>query len=130
MIIRAGTHIKAGDEMVTHYISRAAPFEERKMTLNRSFGFECDCHLCSVESKMPAALLRERERLKEDADLFLFTWNAAYPGAPKFPNRGVFYPTLSSAKKLQTDIEATYTHNKGVYDQLSCIACLGSVCRQ
>ncbi|KAJ1633675.1 hypothetical protein T492DRAFT_979073 [Pavlovales sp. CCMP2436] len=48
VVLTAGRHIRAGEELVHSYIDEGQPLDTRTEEL-RNYGFVCDCQLCAIE---------------------------------------------------------------------------------
>lgn len=71
MILRATRTMKAGDEILVHYIDSTWPYEERTKALASWNISRCDCPLCEVEASLPSELLEKRKRLQREVARFL-----------------------------------------------------------
>ncbi|KAJ7810418.1 hypothetical protein B0H14DRAFT_3112485 [Mycena olivaceomarginata] len=70
MVVRANRDIKAGEEIFLGYYPPQHTYTERRKHLD-FFGFQCDCALCTAESKEPAKMTKQRARLRNEADKFI-----------------------------------------------------------
>lgn len=64
-VLRARRDIAAGEEISLIY-SCPENLEKRQKNLKESWGFECDCSLCSAEALIPAEVRERREGLLEE----------------------------------------------------------------
>lgn len=60
MIVRAARDINKG-EQITHAYCQTTNFTARRQTLLKTWGFACDCSLCTIESLETPVVRRERQ---------------------------------------------------------------------
>lgn len=111
MIVRAARDIKAGEEILTSYVSVTARFPEREKKLG-FWGFQCDCALCQLERKLPASVVTEREQMVQEAKDFI----AANPRTQANLGQPISAAKLAQAKDILRRLESTY--DKSMYEAL------------
>jgi tetratricopeptide (TPR) repeat protein len=62
-IIRACRDIEAGEELTHQYISPEAILKSRQDLMQKTWEFQCDCDLCTIESKSPDSAHQARREL-------------------------------------------------------------------
>ncbi|OTB03195.1 hypothetical protein M426DRAFT_321984 [Hypoxylon sp. CI-4A] len=97
MVVRAIQLIKAGDELF-HSYDESSDYEARQTALTTTWGFECDCALCTAEKADDNGTRRKRRDLTKEADEFV---QSEHPVNAK-------RLTISKAKRLAQAIENTY----------------------
>lgn len=89
-ILRARRDIAAGEEISLIYYC-PENLEERQKTLKESWGFECDCSLCTAEALIPTENRERREHLLDELN------KLAHTGGD-----------LTAMKRTIKDLDATY----------------------
>lgn len=118
MIVRATRDIKAGEEILTAYLPATTRFPQRKEKLGLR-GFECDCPLCQLERKLPASVLKDRERMVQEAGDFI----AANPRTQANWGQRVSAAKLVQAKDILRRLESTYNMPMyEIYPHLDCFS--------
>ncbi|OLN93218.1 SET and MYND domain-containing protein [Colletotrichum chlorophyti] len=97
MILRAARPITAGEEIFISY-SESSDFDERQQALMTTWGFECDCALCTAERADNPATRKKRRELASEAEQFVeqVKWTDAKRLA------------LTKAQRLARAIDGTY----------------------
>ncbi|KAF2103131.1 tetratricopeptide [Rhizodiscina lignyota] len=70
MLLRATRPILAGEEVFITY-DESSDYDARKTALMNTWGFECNCALCTAERSDDPAARKKRQELATDADAFL-----------------------------------------------------------
>ncbi|KAK2037417.1 tetratricopeptide [Colletotrichum somersetense] len=97
MILRAARPITAGEEIFISY-SDSSDFDERQQALMTTWGFECDCALCTAERADNPATRKKRWELAREAEQFVE--HVKWTGARR--------PALTRARRLVQAIDGTY----------------------
>lgn len=66
LILRATRSISAGEEITAQYITPELSFAARQKSYMDTWGFECDCALCTAEAKVGANVEAQRSRIFEE----------------------------------------------------------------
>lgn len=111
MIVRAARDIKAGEEILTSYLTVTTTFPRRKKKLG-FWGFECDCTLCQLEGKLPASLATNREQIVQEAEGFI----AANPRTQANLSKPISAAKFAEAKDILRRLESTC--DKSMYGTL------------
>lgn len=112
MVIQANQDIKAGGEIFLAYSSAFDVYSERKKHLD-FYGFQCDCNLCKLESKVPANIVKKRARLVGEAKQFISeNKQTQVPSTQK----------VKKAKELVRQLRATY--DEKVFSRLPRLDCV------
>ncbi|KAI1388563.1 SET domain-containing protein [Hypoxylon trugodes] len=101
MVLRAIRPITPSEE-IFHSYDESSDYDARQAALMNTWGFECDCALCTVEKTDDPVLRKKRRDLANDAEEFVGTEN--WSNAKRL--------TISKAKRLVRDIENTYDEEK------------------
>lgn len=97
MILRATRPIKAGEELF-HAYDESLDYDARQKALKRTWGFECDCALCTAELTDGQTVRDKRMELVGEADAFI----------ERTPWAGAKRLVLRKAQRLVQSIEETY----------------------
>jgi tetratricopeptide (TPR) repeat protein len=101
MLFRAMRKIAAGEE-ITHAYDESSDYEARKVTIKRTWDFECRCPLCLVEEMEGDGLWQRRREAEEKVRLFVESNNPA----------GASTILVRKAKMLQKVLNETYDEKK------------------
>lgn len=97
LLLHATSNIPAGAEL-THAYDHSPDYFARQASLERTWGFECDCELCQVEKNEDPEIRKKREELRGEADAFLAREHWANAGRL----------SITKAKRILKGIEETY----------------------
>ena len=114
MVVRALLPLSQGDEITLAYISLEQTIDERKKSLEQTFGFQCDCWYCR-EEKMDGEAYYRREKL---IDTELPNAMALVRQAAGNARNGNYAAVLFSAafkaiENIKDNVEATYHPDRG-----------------
>ncbi|KUJ15993.1 SET domain-containing protein, partial [Mollisia scopiformis] len=70
MVLRATRAIAAGEE-ITHSYDSSSDYDARSAELMKTWGFTCDCALCTAEKNDSPAVRKKRRELENDANLLV-----------------------------------------------------------
>jgi hypothetical protein len=97
--LRAARDVAAGEEFTNQYVAPDIDIDERKEKLHTTWGFECDCQLCTVDGSVNEDTRKERLRQFEELKNTVM----------KLGEKGL--PTITSLKKIARalrELEALY----------------------
>ncbi|KAL5389800.1 hypothetical protein DPSP01_002289 [Paraphaeosphaeria sporulosa] len=86
--LRAARDIAAGEEITNQYVAPDIDIDERQEKLRTTWGFECDCQLCIIDSSVSEGT--RKERLRQFEELKSTVMKLGEKGAP----------TITSLKKI------------------------------
>ncbi|KAH7073121.1 hypothetical protein BKA63DRAFT_577199 [Paraphoma chrysanthemicola] len=66
LLLRATRDIAAGEEITAQYVAPELAFKDRQHNYQSTWGFECDCELCKVDSKAGTQVEQERAAIFEE----------------------------------------------------------------
>jgi hypothetical protein len=98
--LRAARDIAAGEEITNQYVAPDIDIDERKEKLRTTWGFECDCRLCTVDGSVSGDT--RKDRLSQFEELKNIVMKLAEKGPP----------TITSLKKIARalrELEALYS---------------------
>ena len=101
IILRALRPIAAGEELL-HSYDETPDYEARQKALMTTWGFECDCALCTAEKTDDPSVQKKRREMAEEADAFVRSEHWA--NAKRL--------TVMKAQRLAKAIDATYDDEK------------------
>jgi hypothetical protein len=101
MVLRATRPLKAGEEVFFSY-DENSDYDARQAALMTTWGFECNCPLCSAEKADDPAVRKKRAELVEQAEEFVRKEN--WPDAKRL--------TIASAQRLAKAIDDTYDNER------------------
>ncbi|KAI5118861.1 hypothetical protein M0805_005305 [Coniferiporia weirii] len=79
LVVHTLKHIKRGDELLTTYLDTKKSRNERRDYLQRFYGFNCSCSVCSLSSSESAASDNRLARMSSLGQVFE-TWGRGYLG--------------------------------------------------
>jgi SET domain len=117
MVVRAMVRISQGDEITLGYVPCITSFEEREKTLERAFGFKCDCWFCREEG-MDGKPARKRRMeaiatgLSEATELIQQTI-----GMARTRNQDVVPPSaaIRAVEHTKNEVQVTYRPKRGQF---------------
>ena len=101
IILRATRRILAGEEL-THCYDDNSDYSTRVATIERTWGFKCQCKLCVAEEADGEELRQKRANLEKEVGNFMKKENAQQPKKI----------AIIRAKRLRQNILDTYDQNK------------------
>lgn len=101
MLLRAMRSIPKGEE-IFHAYDESSDYDTRQASLMTTWGFECSCKLCEVESSDSKEVRGKREELRGEADAFLERENWA----------GASRVKVAKAQRIKKGIDETYDKEK------------------
>lgn len=105
MLLRASRPISAGEE-IFHSYDESADYDARQAALLTTWGFECQCPLCSVEREDDVEVRKKRRELASEVELFV--QREHWSNAKRL--------TIVKAKRLERALDDTYDESR--YRQL------------
>lgn len=105
LLLRATRDINAGEEITAQYIAPELTIEDRQQRFLGTWGFKCDCNLCTLDENV------ERNQERERMTIF----EGLKSTAQKLGNK----PTVTALKKFARrlrDLESTYDNT--IYAEL------------
>lgn len=103
MVVRAVRDISAGEEITMGYCHAAEPRSQRKERL-ASYGFTCDCVLCTAEARVAPKMLLQRAQGEEEAKALIL----ANPCTSVSVAAAMPKVVLARARNLLARMRATY----------------------
>ncbi|KAF2740323.1 hypothetical protein EJ04DRAFT_572175 [Polyplosphaeria fusca] len=105
--LRATRDISCGEELTHQYLSPDIDIADRQDNYRGTWGFECDCALCKIDSAVPEPIRKQRMKLFEDLKASVM----------KLGERG---PTVTAIKKIARgfrELETLYAPAAGEDDK-------------
>ncbi|PVI03785.1 SET domain-containing protein, partial [Periconia macrospinosa] len=99
--MRAVRNIAPGEEITTQYISPDIDYDARQEKFRSTWGFECTCELCEVESKLSKDTKQERLRHFEELRGMVM----------KLGEKGTTVTAIKKIARGVRELEALYTPN-------------------
>ena len=112
MVVRALLPLSQGDEITLGYISPRISIDKRKKSLERSFGFQCNCWYCREEKMDGEATHKRRKKIfdtelpKAMALVHQATRDGNYDAA-------LFSAAFKAIENIKGKMEATYHPDRG-----------------
>jgi hypothetical protein len=100
--MRATRDIEAGDEITNQYISPDIDISSRQEQFRATWGFECDCELCLVDSVVSEHERKERRRLFEELKGMVM----------RLGERGTTVTAIKKIARAVRELEELYTSSK------------------
>jgi hypothetical protein len=115
MVVRALLPLSQGDEITLGYIWPDRSIDEREKTLERTYGFQCDCWYCR-EEKMDGGAARKRRKKMVDTELpkaMALVRQATGNTREGNYDATLFSTAFKAIENIKDKIEATYHPDRG-----------------
>ena len=115
MVVRALLPLSQGDEITLGYISPDISIDERDKTLERDFGFQCDCWYCREEKVDGEAAHKRRKNISgtELPKAMALVHQAIGNARAGNYDAALFSAAFKAIENIKDKIEATYHPDRG-----------------